>query len=106
MRRTALGLLLLAAILVCTLIAGTPVNNDPTPAARTAGIHLTTTAAHARTASAVLASMLPSLTVLVTIVLLALRSPIVGRRADRVTPLPRALLRSRSGGRRGPPLFV
>lgn len=106
MRKTALGLLLLAALLVCTLIAGTPVNNDPTPAARTAGIHLTTPTAHARSASAVLASMLPSLALLVAIGLLLRRSPSVGRRTDLASPLPRALLRTGYGGRRGPPLFA
>ncbi|MBX3284291.1 MAG: hypothetical protein R2746_02775 [Acidimicrobiales bacterium] len=106
MRRTTLCLLLLTALLTCTLIAGTPVNNDPSPAARTAGIHLTTTSAPARAAQTALASMLPSLLALVAIVLIARRNPIRGRRADRVTPLPRALLRSRAGERRGPPLFA
>lgn len=106
MRKTALAIVMLAALLVCCLIAGTPVNNDVSREATTAGIHLTPPPSSPRAASTAVAPLLEALAV--TLLVLAAR-----RRCVDVTVLPatdvapmRSLLRARAGSRRGPPAFA
>lgn len=100
------GLAILCALLVCTLIPGTPVNGDPSPAAETAGIHLTTPVAHARVVTQQAAQLFAVIVAVATLLVAVGRRPIalpIGR-TRRVVP--RSLLRSWSGDRRGPPRFA
>lgn len=106
MRRTGLVVLILAAVLFCTLVAGTPVNMDPSPEAQIAGIHLTTPPSVPRTAPGAVGSVFALWLVAVTTVIGAhgaRGAQLATRRADPGGSAPRSLLRSRSGTRRGPP---
>jgi hypothetical protein len=100
----ALGVVLLLALAWCTLVPGTPVNNDPSPAAATAGIHLTTPAAyHVAVAALELVGL-----ALLTLVLVAgapvVRTAVVSRRRrPESDPIQRLLLRAGVAWRRGPP---
>lgn len=105
-RRTLIGLIVMTALAICTLIPGTPVNNDPSPQATTAGIHLTPPAAHRVEAAA--ASPLRALVAIVVAIALA----VTGMRVLRLDP---SAERTRSSGsqlhartrrRRGPPLLL
>lgn len=103
MRRLVLGLVILVALSVCCLIPGTPVNNDPSDAARNAGIHLTSQVPP-RASVAAPASFLAAFTI-------ALAFITVRRRGVDVRPHRRvAVLRSVDlidvGRRRGPPALA
>lgn len=106
--RAALGLLVLCAILLGALVAGTPVNLDDSHAARTAGINLTTPPqARAATqriveehlAVPVIAMVLLSLAFGATAVLA------VRRREELIDPHGGVDLQ-RASSRRGPPALV
>lgn len=100
-RRQLLGLIVLTAVLLCCLAAGTPVNNDPSPAAEVAGIHLT---AHPSVARAAAADVAPLLARSMVAALLGATTylVVVGVRRLLVDPLDE-LVWARSGTRRGPP---
>lgn len=105
MRRTSAIVFLLAALLVCTLIAGTPVNNDPSPSAQTAGIHLTTSPGHASGQHLPVPSVLTILLVAVVLAAGPVGSVRTRRRGGADHAL-RSLVRSRSGTLRGPPTLT
>lgn len=110
MRKTtvaAVALVALSAILFCCLIAGTPVNNDPSAAAEVAGIHLSPQPSQARTSSAlevVLAAA--TLVLVVAMVLRPYAASIVLRRWQLDHRLPPWLRAPRGVDRRGPPLLA
>ena len=103
MRKLMALAVLLVALLVCTLTPGTPVNNDPSPAAEVAGIHLTTAASQHRGTPGVVAGVV-GLIVLIALLGTAARSERRERRFDDHRGTPRSLLRAWSGDTRGPPL--
>lgn len=105
MRKLMALMVLLVALLVCTLTPGTPVNNDPSPAAQVAGIHLTTAASHSRGTPGVVASAV-GLIVMVALACTALRVELHERRGEVARGTPRSLLRAWSGDTRGPPLHT
>lgn len=96
-------LVLLVALLVCTLTPGTPVNNDPSPAAEVAGIHLTTAVSHSRGTLAVVAAAV-GMIVTITLACTAGGVELHERRSKAGWGTPRSLLRAWSGDTRGPPL--
>lgn len=104
MRKTMLGLTILLALVLCTLVPGTPVNNDPSPAAKTAGIHVTTPVSHSRTTQLAAAPLLAAVVAVAVFLLSRSDGPTVVVRADRSGHLPRSLRRAWSGARRAPPL--
>lgn len=104
MRRMFVGLAILCALLFCTLIPGTPVNGDPSPAARTAGIHLTTPASYARVVTQAVGELMAVLVALATLLVAVWQQPAVLSLVRTRRVVPRSLLRSWSGDRRGPPI--
>lgn len=105
MRKITLALLVAAALTVCCLIPGTPVNNDSSTAARTAGIHLTAPPSGIRTVAVTVAPLINTM-VLVLLLVGALWSTALRLGpALAVSPL-RSLLRARAGDRRGPPAYA
>lgn len=104
MRRLVLGLVILVALSVCCLIPGTPVNNDPSDAARTAGIHLATHAP-ARAAVEAAAPLLAALVVAMAFVVLRRASSVLPR-TGRVLPALRSIDLVLVGRRRGPPALA
>lgn len=105
MRKMMALAVILLALLVCTLTPGTPVNNDPSPAAEVAGIHLTTPVTHARSTLAVVAAAV-GLIVIVAFAWLAARYELHERRSMAIGRTPRSLLRAWSGDTRGPPVLA
>lgn len=109
MRKVMALAVLLLALLVCTLTPGTPVNNDPSPAAEVAGIHLTTPVSHARSALGVVTAALGLIVVLAlafSFACVAARCELHERRSKAVGRTPRSLLRAWSGDTRGPPVLA
>lgn len=103
MQRRMLGLVVLAAVLLCCLVAGTPVNNDASPAAEIAGIHLSAQPTAPRIVGSGSTSPVPMIAV---VLIVAAASCAVSSRIRReVTGAPICdLLWSRSHSRRGPPI--
>ena len=103
MHKRTLGLLVLAALLLCCLIAGTPVNNDPSPSAEIAGIHLSPQPSVARAA---VADVAPFVAAIMTALFVVAAARIALDLAPRSRPDAScsALLWRRSCLRRGPPL--
>jgi hypothetical protein len=101
-RKVVLGLVVLTALVVCCLIAGTPVNNDASRAATTAGIHLTAPPQPVRTAASTAAPLLAALIVALfgTAAFLAAPRRLPPVRTARVAG---ALLLVDASSRRGPP---
>lgn len=100
--RRLLGLVALAAILLCCLMAGTPVNNDPSPAAEVAGIHL---APHPVPVRAAVTQVAPPLvgSTFAGLLAVAVSLVVLHVRGDRQAASPDDLIWARSGTRRGPP---
>jgi hypothetical protein len=105
--RATLALLVLCAILLGSLIAGTPVNLDESHAARTAGINLTTPpTARAAQQAATSRAVAPIVTLLVLTAGAAALVAMVRRRdLDQVLELSSVDL-TRARSRRGPPALV
>lgn len=107
MRKMMALAVLLLALLVCTLTPGTPVNNDPSPAAEVAGIHLTTPVTHARSTLAVVAAAVGLIVAFAfAFGCVAARYELHERRSMAIGRTPRSLLRAWSGDTRGPPVLA
>jgi hypothetical protein len=102
-RKQMLGLTALLAILLCCLVAGTPVNNDPSPAAEVAGIHLAAQPSLARVAAAS-TSPAPSRTTVAVLFAVTVHLVVIGVRRGRIVAPLDELVWAQSGARRGPPL--
>ena len=105
MRKTALAMLMLTALLCCCLIAGTPVNNDASREAATAGIHLTAPPTTPRAVSTAVAPVLATLIALLLFVAAQRSAEPAVVRGRRVRSM-RSLLRERTAQRRGPPALA
>jgi hypothetical protein len=101
--RTSLALVVLCAILLGSLVAGTPVNLDDSHAARTAGINLTTPPVARPAAQQIVSerAIAPFVSIVVlAFAALALASTI---RRPEDAELPASVDRTRARTRRGPP---
>ncbi len=107
MRAKLLAVLLLAALAWCTLVPGTPVNNDPSPAAVRAGIHLAPPAPpHVGAVAIALAAL--ALRILIRTVAVVPAVAVVSpmRRRPEADPVRRLVQRGGGSARRGPPPSV